>query len=441
MVDLPEGIKGPAMPQEPQRKTQRTPETEKFQKEMHKKVEKISETDAEQKKKRKRKEEAEEEEDPNEVSSGPSVPKDLIPPFHLEQQSKKVSPLDMQKRGAISPLESAQPTSLGSENTPAPFYAPPPPAASDEIQDDAVLDTSYIEMPEEELPSTSYTPPSLMSTQMPAPSVPSSSPPQESQTSDENPPDKATPPPKKEGKPKKAAEKKAAQGLEIEPMPAPNTKKKGVTADELEKMVEGAPIESAGYFAAMKKESTPALSKKEEAAIEGITPLPPLPPSDYIEKEKKKTTEAENIAPVMQEPSLLPQTPPSLTPPETPTPYALLHPQIMELFERMVGTMSVMHLSGVNETVINLNAQKFASSVFFGTQIIIKEYSSAPLAYNIEINGSPQALALLERNSAALMAAFQHGNYAFRVHRLESGLLEEKPKVRRKEPTGKGKEK
>jgi hypothetical protein len=143
----------------------------------------------------------------------------------------------------------------------------------------------------------------------------------------------------------------------------------------------------------------------------------------------------------MQDPTLLPQTAPALAPPEPTTPYALLHPHIMELFERMVGTMSIMHLSGVNETVINLNAQKFASSVFFGTQIIIKEYSSAPLAYNIQINGSSQALALLERNSAMLMAAFQHGNYAFRVHRLEPGLLEEKPKVRRKEPPAKGKEK
>ena len=435
MVDLPEGVKGPAMPQEPQRRPERSPDVEKFQKEMHKKVEKISETDTEQKKKRKRKEEAEEEEEPQDIASGATTPKEHVTPFSLEQQGKKVSPLDMQKGSKVSPLESAQPTSLGAENTPAPFFSPPPTA--EEIQDDATLDTSYIdrEEPEEPFSSTSYTPSSFVTPEMSAPTSSKTTEPEDKQQ------DTTTPLPKKEGKRKKPAEKKAAGGAQIMPEATPPKKKKGVTGDELEKMVEGVPIESAGYFSAVKKESPPPLSKQEEAAIEGVTPLPPLPPSNYIEKEKKKETEGQSIAPVMQEPTLLPQTPPLLGPPETPTPYAQLHPHVMELFERMVGTMSVMHLSGVNETVINLNAQKFASSVFFGSQIIIQEYSSAPLAYNIQINGSAQALALLERNSATLMAAFQHGNYAFRVHRLEPGLLEEKPKVRRKEPPAKGKEK
>lgn len=420
------------MPQEPQRRAERSPDVEKFQQEMHKRVEKVSETDEEQKKKRKRKDEAEEEEGakelPNEPTRAPTTP------FSLEASTRKPSPLDMQAGGTISPMESAQPT-LGAENTPAPFFAPPPPTA-EEIQDDAGMETSYIEMPEDEIIPDTYTyqPPAFPGGQVTPPKTA-----QEQSSMEDKPPEApAKPKTEKQGPTKGKTEKpeewaKRAEGA------VPPKKKKGVTSEELEKMVEGAPEETSAYFAAAtKKESV--LPQEEEAAIEGVVVVPPLPPSDYIEKEKKKAEVGAVAAPAPQAP-VLPEAPPILLAPQPATPYTSLHPQVMELFDRMVGTMSVMNLSGVTETVIDLSAEKFASSVFFGSQIIIREYSSAPLAYNIQINGSAQAVALLEKNAATLMAAFQHGNYTFRVHRLESGLLEERPKVKRKEPPGKGKEK
>jgi hypothetical protein len=105
----------------------------------------------------------------------------------------------------------------------------------------------------------------------------------------------------------------------------------------------------------------------------------------------------------------------------------------MDLFDRMVGVMTVMNLSGMTETVVTLNAPQFASSVFFGSQIIIQEFSTAPKQFNIQLNGTPQAIALFQGNASNLMATFSQGNFGFRVHRLQTGNIEEKPLFKRKE--------
>lgn len=120
--------------------------------------------------------------------------------------------------------------------------------------------------------------------------------------------------------------------------------------------------------------------------------------------------------------------------PEAIPPYAMMRPEVQEIFDRMVGVMTVMNLSGMTQTVITLNMPQFASSVFFGTQIIIQEFSSAPQAFNIQLNGTPEAVELFQGNADDLMAALQAGNYNFRVNRLETGFLTtERPLFRRKE--------
>ncbi|HKZ00289.1 MAG TPA: hypothetical protein VJ112_03885, partial [Rhabdochlamydiaceae bacterium] len=104
----------------------------------------------------------------------------------------------------------------------------------------------------------------------------------------------------------------------------------------------------------------------------------------------------------------------------------------------MVGVITVMSSSGVTETVITLNSPQFASSVFFGAQIIIQEYSTAPKAFNIQLNGNPQALDIFQGNADDLMAAFQYGNYNFKINRLDTGLLREPQHlIQRKEDIGK----
>ena len=115
--------------------------------------------------------------------------------------------------------------------------------------------------------------------------------------------------------------------------------------------------------------------------------------------------------------------------------YASLKPEAFALFERLLGTMSVMHTSGISETTIELNSSEF--STFAGAKIVITEHSTAPKVFNIEFLGNAQTIALFSDNSANLMAAFKNGNYAFKVNRIDASLIEaERPLFHRKEKAG-----
>jgi len=126
------------------------------------------------------------------------------------------------------------------------------------------------------------------------------------------------------------------------------------------------------------------------------------------------------------------------------SPYAQLPPHVMALFERMVGVMTVMHAAGVTETSINLSNPQFAKSPFFGSEIVIREYATAPKEFNIEMLGTQQSADLFSGHKQELLAAFQHGNYNFKVNRIDVGYIPEKKeervrkeqKVRRKQTGG-----
>ncbi len=76
-------------------------------------------------------------------------------------------------------------------------------------------------------------------------------------------------------------------------------------------------------------------------------------------------------------------------------------------------------------------------SQLFGLQMIIREYSSAPLVYNIEFMGNPQAARLFQKNLNQLRSAFNDPKYRFRVNRLEASISnEEYRRVEGKEGSG-----
>lgn len=123
--------------------------------------------------------------------------------------------------------------------------------------------------------------------------------------------------------------------------------------------------------------------------------------------------------------------------PTAPSPYAQMSPQVLALFERMVGVMTIIQTTGVTETVMTLNARQFASSVLYGSQIVIREFSTAPTAFNVEFIGSPEALALVQQNIPGLMGAVQQGNFNFTINRFDVKLATgEKPIFTRKEAVG-----
>lgn len=119
---------------------------------------------------------------------------------------------------------------------------------------------------------------------------------------------------------------------------------------------------------------------------------------------------------------------PGIEPVATPfsSAYANLHPEVLEIFDRMVGYVQVVQDSQAQETTVFVNT-KDPASVFNGGRIILTEYATAPNTYNIQFVGNPQAVQLFQQNIPTMMHAFEAGNYRFQVHRLE-GIYEEEGK-------------
>lgn len=203
-------------------------------------------------------------------------------------------------------------------------------------------------------------------------------------------------------------------------------------------------LESAGG----KKAPQPVIKAEEveqkSAETASLAPPPPaeLPKGSWeankgIEKAGKKEA-GETLVTGQVSPHATPILPgmiPTAPPPSPSNPFANLHPQVQQLFERMVGVMTVMHTAGQTQTVINLDSPKFAQSVFFGSRIVISEFSTAPKQFNIELLGNAQANALMSQNAERLVAAFQAGNYTFKVNRLDTALLSEGKEERAKKVT------
>jgi hypothetical protein len=108
--------------------------------------------------------------------------------------------------------------------------------------------------------------------------------------------------------------------------------------------------------------------------------------------------------------------------------------EIEALFEKMAGTLILACSSLETETSLILDSPQFSSSPFYGTQISIKEFSTAPKAFNIEILSSATALALLAPHQADLLAFFEKGNFNFSIGRLTTSIQDsDRPLFHRKE--------
>lgn len=418
MADLGKvGEKGPRPPEDPKRK--KGPDSEAFREMM--KVGKVRETDPDEQSKGKSQAEAEED-------------------FAADQAGSSLS------------------QGLGSEAPPPPFFS--------EGTSDSQVDTSQTQIPSNLPPSQ---PSSASSGSGPEDSGPIDGPqasqraqqsqqPQHSQqrqkSHEASQADKKKKEKKTEAKPKEAitaptakpkSEKatKAKKKAAIDPhmkTPDPKHHKKDTEevkapqkTDELTKLP-GAKEE----VKVDKPEKEEKKTKEVAQQLEGVVqkPLPPGGWEAVKETEKKDDVTTTPVQVEAQTPDLqsAPQTPEvQETPPPSTAPFANLPPQVAQLFERMVGVMTVMQQSGIKETTITLDNPQFAKSVFFGSQIVITEYSTAPLEYNIELSGNQQAVDLMGANANELVAAFEAGKYNFKVHRLDLSQQGSIAEVRRKE--------
>ncbi len=392
MVDL-NRVQGPSGSPEPTKKEKASTDPDKFKEMM--KVEKVREVDPEEQKKRKRPEEAEEEKkEEAEPIEGAPAPTPTEQKVFFSGDKQKVSSVSSSKTGFLPPSEQG------------PAAAAPPQAAPPSPPEQGTQATPSSEQMQNRNAPTEKQPAAQPGQKQPARTLPSHT---------HEPGQRTAPPrplPQKE-KPLK------------EPGAAPQRPLRGESLAELHKK---------------RGESPPkAPEKAEEEAAAEVQPPPLSPPPSAPEPidQAKKREEKQAISSVSTEMGapqpgipMAAETPPAAPPP----PYTYLHPQVLDLFERMAGVITVMTSSGITETTIQLTAPQFASSIFFGAQIIIQEFSTAPRAFNIQLVGTPQAVSLFQSNADDLMAAFQNGNYNFKVNRLDTRIAsEERPLFKRKE--------
>ncbi len=202
-----------------------------------------------------------------------------------------------------------------------------------------------------------------------------------------------------------------------------------------------------------KKESTDAIFHEKELSKEGKITPPSKEKDDEkkikgkketslpVKEEEKKKKTIEDIKKEAQLSQTLKEFPPHIAAQAielTTTTSSYLHPDIVPIFEKMVGTIIQMTEQGVSKTEVILNSAAFTTSVFYGSSIVLEKYSTALNAFNITLKGPTQAVNIFNENLEGLMDAFKKGNFSFTINRLETEY--ERPLFKRKEKTGEKKE-
>ena len=119
---------------------------------------------------------------------------------------------------------------------------------------------------------------------------------------------------------------------------------------------------------------------------------------------------------------------------ETPS-YTKLSAEAYELLETMAGVILIQKDKTKTSTTITLN---MPNSVFNGAKLVLDQYSTAPMIYNVQLLGSPEAIKAFEANQNTLSKSFEEAQYNFEVNILKPSLIVKSQKhlIRRKSETG-----
>ncbi len=111
---------------------------------------------------------------------------------------------------------------------------------------------------------------------------------------------------------------------------------------------------------------------------------------------------------------------PALMTVETPV-YAHLTKDVFDLFEKMIGLMTIESYKGISITTIRLS---LPNSVFNDCEIRLEHYDTAPNSFNVQLLGTPHAVDLFNANFQSLVEAFQQPNQTFKANIRRPILLE-----------------
>lgn len=139
-----------------------------------------------------------------------------------------------------------------------------------------------------------------------------------------------------------------------------------------------------------------------------------LPHEDLSEKI------AEQQQPTAQaQPSIEPTT---SSPLNASAPYTQFTPQLFELFQKLVGMMTVMQFQGKTTTSIILHMPK---SALDGAHIDIEHYDTAPHAFNISLYTTPEGQKILDPQMQVLEQQLKNSMPNFQILVKKPLLLDE----------------
>ncbi|MDN3505494.1 MAG: hypothetical protein P0S95_07960 [Rhabdochlamydiaceae bacterium] len=102
--------------------------------------------------------------------------------------------------------------------------------------------------------------------------------------------------------------------------------------------------------------------------------------------------------------------------------YSKLNPETFELFEKLVGLMTIESYKGKSTTTVELN---MPNSVFDKAKVVLEHFDTAPNSFNLQLQGSDEAVNMFNASMGELAAAFEGSKLAYEVN-IRRPILSEK---------------
>lgn len=191
-----------------------------------------------------------------------------------------------------------------------------------------------------------------------------------------------------------------------------NTLKGDETVNSKELIGEKAQLEKRSKKDILKNKDIPNTEKKDKLInqTEAISSLE----KDEKHDSKKEGEEDQEIAPVS-----MPLASPTGVSTIQLSPFSNMPNDVFELFEKMVGLMTVEKDSGKSTTTVTLN---MPSSIFNKCELVLEHYDTAPHAYNVQFLGNPEAVDRFTKNMQGLNNAITESKLSFSIHLLPPKL-------------------
>ena len=187
-----------------------------------------------------------------------------------------------------------------------------------------------------------------------------------------------------------------------------------------------------------RKKDEASIIKEDKESSEGRSRIQAPSESNSLEQEKKENEEEKGRFFAEDEDKLTTPYPVSsntsapifmegpATPPQVISGFDNLHPEILNLFDRLLGIITVIQMQGKTETTFTLNEKQ--SEALKNTEVTLTTYDTAPLSYNIELSGPPEAVNLLQRNIDQLQKSFKDPKkeFNFQINEIRVSLQSEK---------------